>query len=124
MKRIVSRLSLWLALLPVAGAVEGRTAPPPDATSGRELLRACGAAGYGSEFWFCQGYLAGLHQTTIALAKIGALKPPYCPPKRFTNRLFRNVVIAYLQAYPEQLDESAEILTLAALSTANPCAAH
>lgn len=122
MRRLVSSFALWLLLLPLAGAVHGR-ARPPDARSGHDLLRACGTDVAGSDFWFCQGYLAGLNQATLALVRIGAMKPLYCPPPRFTNRTFRNVVVAYLRAYPERLDQSAEILTLSALSTAYPCSA-
>lgn len=120
MTRSMLRAWLWLLLVPLTGPVYA--ARPPDATTGIELLRACGAQGYGSDFWFCQGYLAGLHQTTLALITLGALKPPYCPPRRFTNRQLRNVVVGYLRAYPDELDQSAEFLTLAALSTAYPCA--
>jgi hypothetical protein len=114
-------VSFWLLLVPLAGAAEGQTARPPDARSGHELLQACNAADYGSDFWFCQGYLTGLHQTTIALIRLGAIKPPYCPPVGFTNRTLRNVVVSYLRAYPGELNQSAEVLTLAALSTAYPC---
>lgn len=120
MTRNLCRLWLWLLLLPLTSAVHA--APPPDATTGNDLLRACGARGYGSDFWFCQGYLAGLHQTVVSMTKLGALKPPYCTPLGFTNRQLRNVVVAYLWAYREQLDQPAEFLVLAALSTAYPCA--
>jgi hypothetical protein len=124
MRRIVWNVLLGLLVVSVPGAAHGRPVPPPDATTGRQLLRSCGTAGYGSDFWFCQGYLAGFHQTIVALVSLGAMKPPYCPPARFTNRLLRNVVVAYLEAYPDQLDGSAEMMTLAALSTAYPCRAQ
>ena len=117
----MSTCSLWLLLVPLAGAVQGRPVPPPDARSGHDLLRACGAASAGADFWFCQGYLAGLHQATLALVRSGTMQPLYCPPRRFTNRTFRNVVVAYLRAYRERLDEPAELLALTALSTAYPC---
>ena len=93
-----------------------------DATTGNELLRACSAQGFGPDFWFCQGYLAGLNQTVVSMTKLGALKPPYCPPLGFTNRQLRNVLLAYMWAYREQLDQPAEFTALAALSTAYPCA--
>jgi len=115
------RASLWLLLASFAGVAEGQTARPPNATSGNELLRACSAEGNDSDFWFCLGYLTGFNQSIVALVTIGAMKLPYCPPKEFTNRQFRNVVVSYLRAYPDQLDQSAEFLTLSALSTAYPC---
>ena len=111
----------WLLLVPLAGEAQAQTAPPPDAKSGQELLQACGADGTDANFWFCQGYLTGLHQTTNALIRIGAIKQPYCPPVGFTNRALRNIVVSYLRAFPDILDQSAETLTLAALSTAYPC---
>ena len=121
MTRFLLGASLWLLLVPLAGAAQSQIVRPPDAASGTDLLRACGAEGYGSDFWFCQGYLAGFNQTVVALITVGAIRPPYCPPKGLTNRRLRNIVISYLRAYPAQLDQSAELLTLAALSTAFPC---
>jgi hypothetical protein len=115
------RVSLWLLLASFAGVAEGQTARRPSATSGNELLQACSADRNDSDFWFCLGYLTGFNQTVVALVTIGAMKLPYCPPKEFTNRQFRNVVVSYLRAYPDQLNQSAELLTLSALSTAYPC---
>lgn len=114
------RASLWLLLASFAGVAEGQTARRPNATSGTELLQAC-SAGNDSDFWFCLGYLTGFNQTIVALANTGAMKRPYCPPEGFTNRQFRNVVVSYLRAYPDQLNQSAGFLTLSALSTAYPC---
>ena len=111
---------LWLLLMPLPSAVHA--ARPPDATTGNDLLRACSARGYGPDFWFCQGYLAGLHQTIVSMTNLGALKPPYCPPVGFNNRQLRNVILGYLWAYPAELEQPAEYLALAALSTAYPCA--
>jgi hypothetical protein len=117
---VLIRASLWLLLASFAGAAEGQTARQPNATSGNELLQVCSAEG-DPDFWFCLGYLTGFNQSIVALVTIGAMKLPYCPPKGFTNRQFRNVVVSYLRAYPEQLNQSAELLTLSALSTAYPC---
>ena len=119
--RNVLRASLLLLLVPLTATAQGQTARRPDAKSGHELLQVCGTDNRDSDFWFCQGYLTGLHQTTITFATLGLIKPAYCPPAGFTNRALRNVVVSYLRAYPDELHKSAEVLTLTALSTAYPC---
>src|SRR5689334_10447500 len=116
---LFSLVGVLLSLAPGAGAEE---APP---VPGDALLKYCEAALQDStprpfEAGICVGILQTLTYIQPLLdPKYG--KAGYCLPQRVADQQEIRVVVTYLQAHPERLQEEGQTLALDAFHQAFPC---
>ena len=72
----------------------------------------------------CLGLVAGVRDTMHAYNKLSTGVPEMlqaCFPDKVTNEQSAQIVVNYLQDYPEKLDQSYLPLVVAALADAYPC---
>ena len=83
--------------------------------SGTSLLAACNMERL-SEHWYCAGYVASAWDTQTLSEQI-------CPPKPegVTKGQLKRVVMAYLEAHPEELHLAGISVVQSALIEAFPC---
>jgi hypothetical protein len=76
------------------------------------------------ESGMCQGELFGVWNTASILNHLPSVQArllTFCSPEEVTLLRIRRIVVNYLQAHPERLQESSSILILDALREAFPC---
>jgi len=106
----------WVSALAVVGFLSGWPGLCLANADGNELLRKCVPATW-NEFFYCEGYLAGVAETPWPTV------PPQrvCSPAGVTLDQITNIVVRYLQAHPETRHGPAPALIIAALAEAFPC---
>lgn len=82
--------------------------------TGAGLLDICSATDASGRDWMCYGYILGVG---AMLRDIGTV----CFPADVTHSKIRDVVVAGLQAHPEERNERPEVLITKYLVAAFPC---
>ena len=82
--------------------------------TGYGLLDICTATDASGRDWMCYGYILGVG---AMLRDMGSV----CFPPSATHSQMRNVVVAGLQAHPEDRNGRPELLITKYLATAYPC---
>src|ERR1700749_4452327 len=82
--------------------------------TGYGLLDVCSATDASGRDWMCYGYILGVG---AMLRDMGSV----CFPAAVTHSQMRDVVVAALQAHPEELSQRPELLITKYLADAYPC---
>jgi hypothetical protein len=108
MRKFPAVIALWI-LLPA----------PSFSQSGNELIQACKSDRSAGEFLI--GECAGIIEAVLYYGKSLPGGLSFCAPLTTTNGQARAVVVAYMNAHPERLDEHAAELAAEALHSVWPC---
>ena len=88
-------------------------------SSGNGLLAACQDEDPFNR-GVCYGYILGIDEATAWIAESGSIIHA-CPPQDVSMKQLRDVVVRWLEVYPERRPYSAASLVTAALAEAFPC---
>jgi hypothetical protein len=105
---LISALLVWT----FSGTAQAQARLNTETGSG--LLDICSATDASGRDWMCYGYILGVG---AMLRDIGTV----CFPAEVTHARMRDVVVAGLQAHPEELSERPELLITKYLIAAFPC---
>lgn len=112
MKKMLIALSL-LAVIQPCHAIDGTTL--------KEWCHTAAEKTFGdSPTTFRDGYCMGMTEGVIALARQRSLNA-FCAPEPTGEAILLRALLKFLDAHPERLKESAEVLVLDALGEAYPC---
>ena len=82
--------------------------------TGKELLELCSPQASDADHAICLGYIAGSHDTSVVRGDV-------CTPPRITHGQVRDIVLKFMLKHPEQLQEPAPHLIVAAVVEAFAC---
>ncbi len=112
MRKLLIALS-FLAVIQPCHAIDGKTL--------KEWCHAAAEKAFGdSPTTFRDGYCMGITEGVIALARQRSLNA-FCAPEPTGEVILLRALLKYLDAHPERLNESAEVLVLDALGEIYPC---
>ena len=129
----MTRIGAVFGVLVIVAASVGAPAADAQTTAyfkiGEDLQAACHGTAAGeehsntAEYLLCLGYLQAVVDTDATMAEWGRAPRQACVPRGVTSSELRLVLLAWLDARPDQLRFSAASLALTAFAETWPCKA-